>query len=204
MFDGQVQTEKGINLLYDDVVRHYHVIVNITGAMAKRYVCKACNNGCYMDVTHKCEQACSDCMSVPPCSFSNVRIPCESCNKIFRSRVCFDKHKTNKLRGKTVCEQKKNCAACDRLLRNKKHECNKPYCANCKQNMEIGHLCYLATLKKELPRSDVLFIFYDFETTQDTMVSDSATLHVPNVVCLQQFCTQCEMSTGKRGLRALW
>ena len=107
-FDGQVQTEKRINLLYDDVARHYHVIVNIKGAMAKRYDCKACNKGCYMDVTHKCVQECSDCMSVPPCSISHVRIPCESCNRPFRSRVCFDKHKTNKLRGKTVCEQMKN------------------------------------------------------------------------------------------------
>ena len=50
MFDAQVQTEKRINLLYDEVARHYHVIVNITGAMAKRYVCKACNKGC-SDVT---------------------------------------------------------------------------------------------------------------------------------------------------------
>jgi len=77
IFDGQVQTEKRINLLYDDVARHYRVIVNITGAVAKRYVCEACNKGCCSDVTHKCEQACSDCMSVPPCTFSHVRIPCE-------------------------------------------------------------------------------------------------------------------------------
>ena len=35
MFDGQVKTEKRLNLIYDDVARHYHVIVNITGAMAK-------------------------------------------------------------------------------------------------------------------------------------------------------------------------
>jgi hypothetical protein len=35
MFDGQVQTEKRINLLYDDVARHYHVIVNITGCDGK-------------------------------------------------------------------------------------------------------------------------------------------------------------------------
>jgi len=86
-FDGQVQTEKRINLLYDDVARHYHVIVNIKGAMAKRYDCKACNKGCYMDVTDKCEQACSACMSVPPCSFSHVRIPFVSCNRNFSSRV---------------------------------------------------------------------------------------------------------------------
>ena len=44
-FDGQVKSEKRINLLYDDVDRHYHVITNVTGAMARRYVCKACNKG---------------------------------------------------------------------------------------------------------------------------------------------------------------
>ena len=61
--------------------------------------------------------------------------------------------------------------------------------------MEIGHLRYMATLKNEIRRSDnVLFVFYDFETTQDTKVSDSATLQVPNLVCVQQFCTQCEIS----------
>ena len=52
----------------------------------------------------------------------------------------------------------------------------------------------MSPLKNELPRSDnVLFAFYGFETTQDTEISDSTTLHVPNLVCLQQFCTQCEM-----------
>jgi hypothetical protein len=42
VFDGQVQSEKRLNLLYDEGTRHYHVITNITGAMAKRYVCKEC------------------------------------------------------------------------------------------------------------------------------------------------------------------
>ena len=67
--------------------------------------------------------------------------------------------------GERLCEQKKNCAACGSLLTNKKkHECNKPYCANCKRDMECGHLCYMATIKNELPRSDdVLFVFYDLK-----------------------------------------
>jgi hypothetical protein len=39
---------------------------------------------------------------------------------------------------------------------------------------------------------DVLFVYYDFETTQDTKFTDTATLHVPSLVCLQQYCTQCE------------
>jgi hypothetical protein len=43
-------------------------------------------------------------------------------------------------------------------------------------------------LKNELPRSDnVLFVFYDFETTQDTKFSENATEHIPNLVCVQQF-----------------
>jgi hypothetical protein len=44
-----------------------------------------------------------------------------------------------------------------------------------------------------LPTSDmVLFVFFDFETTRDTEYSDSATVHVPNLVCLQQFCSRRE------------
>ena len=60
--------------------------------------------------------------------------------------------------------------------------------------MENGHLCYLKPLSNELPRSDnVLLVFYSFVTTQDTKVSDSATVHGPNLMCLQQFCSLCEM-----------
>jgi hypothetical protein len=51
-------------------------------------------------------------------------------------------------------------------------------------------------LKNELPSSDdVLFVFYEFESTQDSKISDSATVHIPNLVCLQQFCTLCEMQS---------
>jgi hypothetical protein len=44
-FDGQVESEKRINLVYDDEKRHYHVINSLTGALARRYVCKGCNKG---------------------------------------------------------------------------------------------------------------------------------------------------------------
>ena len=56
--------------------------------------------------------------------------------------------------------------------------------------MEIGNVCYMVTLMNEIPRSDnVLFVFCDFEATKDK-ISDWAILHVPNLVCVQQFCTQ--------------
>jgi len=63
-------------------------------------------------------------------------------------------------------------------------------------------------LSNELPSGDnVLFVFYDFETTQDTRISDSATVHVSNFVCLQQFRSLCEMQPnidvdcGRCGMR---
>jgi hypothetical protein len=60
MFEGQVESPETINLLYDDVERHYHVIVNITGVMAKMYVCKACKKRCRRDLTHMCDQTFND------------------------------------------------------------------------------------------------------------------------------------------------
>jgi hypothetical protein len=55
-------------------------------------------------------------MSVPPCPYDDVRIPCESCNRQFRIRACFDNHKTNKIGKKTVCEKKRYCAVCSKLI----------------------------------------------------------------------------------------
>jgi hypothetical protein len=49
-------------------------------------------------------------------------------------------------------------------------------------------------LKNELPCSDnVLFVFYDFETTQDTKFSENATEHIPKLVCVLKFCLVCEV-----------
>jgi len=152
--------------------------------MAKRYVCRACNIGCSHSVRHMCEQTCSDCMTCPPCAYVGVRIPCVECNRHFRSQSFYDNHKKQQIgadrKGKTVCEQKKSCGMCGAFITEKRHDCNKRWCDNCGVNKEIGHLCFMRPLLKKLPVSDtVLFVFYDFETTQDTKYSDSAT-----VLCL--------------------
>ncbi len=56
MFEGHVETSERLNLLYDEVTRHYHVIENLTAAMARGYVCEACGKYCRCDMTHTCDQ----------------------------------------------------------------------------------------------------------------------------------------------------
>jgi len=51
MYEGQVDSSKRLNLLYDEVETHYHETPNHTGAMAKKYVCKAYHKSCGRDVT---------------------------------------------------------------------------------------------------------------------------------------------------------
>jgi len=58
------------------------------------------------------------------------------------------------------------------------------------KNKEFGHRCYISPLSDKVPRSDkVIFVFYDFETTQDTKCTDTSFNHVPKPVCVRQFCT---------------
>jgi hypothetical protein len=99
--------QKRLNLLYDDVTRHYHEITNLSGFVAKRYVSTACNKDCEHGVTHVCDHTCSDCMTRPPCVSTGTRIRCVACNRHFRSASCFENHKKRMMGSrskKTVCE----------------------------------------------------------------------------------------------------
>jgi hypothetical protein len=117
MFDGQTDSQQRINLLYDDVTRHYHVINSLTGALMRNYVCTACNKGCKWGITHTCDQTCSDCMASPPCiQKQGVRIPCNDCNRTFRSQSCYDNHKAGSSTKKSLCEIKKLCSTCGRIV----------------------------------------------------------------------------------------
>ena len=87
MFEWRVESTERFNLLYDEITGHYHVIGNLTAAMARNYVCKACGKGCSRDVTHTCDQTCSCCMESQPCVATVVRIPCADCDIIFVTRT---------------------------------------------------------------------------------------------------------------------
>jgi hypothetical protein len=150
MYEGRVDAPKRINLLYDADEKYFHIITRLTGALVKQFVCEACGKGCRSDITHKCDQICSDCHQSPPCIAEDTRVPCNDCNRHFRSQKCFENHKTRpqsvkKAEKKSICEKIQLCAICNELnvcdWTVPKHECFKRYCADCRCNRETGHLC---------------------------------------------------------------
>jgi hypothetical protein len=166
MFDGQVATPQRINLLYDG--QHYHVITNKTAAMAKRYVCPECNKCCERDAQHRCDASCDACSAIRHCIPDNARVPFDECKRHLRNTTYFENHKRFKISGKAVCEAKKRCRE-RAVIEGKNQKCNKRYCSQCLKKRELGHQYYMSPLSDKTPRRDrVLYVFFDFETAQDT------------------------------------
>jgi len=58
MYQGHAESDKRINLLFDDVTCHYHVIASLTEAIAKPYVYDGSKKGKY-GVVRTYEHTCS-------------------------------------------------------------------------------------------------------------------------------------------------
>ena len=86
LFSKDVESIDRLNLLYDEDIRHYHMIGNLTAAMAKGYVCKACGKGCRCNVANTCDQICSSCLTSSPCVARGVRIPARTATDISGTR----------------------------------------------------------------------------------------------------------------------
>jgi len=80
------------------------------------------------------------------------------------------------------------------MLKRNKHERSKRYCEIYKQKREVGHLCYMRPLKDILPTNayKVLYVFYDFQTTQNKKYSVTAKAYVHKLLCVQRFCASCK------------
>jgi len=47
----------------------------------------------------------------------------------------------------------------------------------------------------------VIYVFYDFESTENTVYTEDAKLLVPNLICVQQFCSRCDDVEDGDGVR---
>ena len=105
--------------------------------MEKRYFCEGCNIGCKYGVVHAYDQTFSDSKVRPPCIYEGPRIPCDLYNRQFRSETCFDNHKKKTLgkkNKKSACEIRRCCGTCGAMITQNTNECNKRFCATCKEN----------------------------------------------------------------------
>ena len=100
-----------------------------------------------------------------------------------------------------MCKRKRCCTTCGWALTHGNHEGNTRFCGNCKEKKEIGHLCYIRPLRNALPPANgkVLYVFYDFETIQNTEYTDFDMLHVLNIVCVQYFSSRYEEGEDLEG-----
>jgi hypothetical protein len=64
IFSGNSVSAKKLYLLYDSDAGHYNVITDIKAAMAKRYICEACDT--LYDNAHRCDKTCSRCTASLP------------------------------------------------------------------------------------------------------------------------------------------
>ena len=144
LFSGNSLRAKELYLLYDPNNVHYNVITNINAAMAKRYICNACDTLKYY--THKCDKAYSLCTATPPCTKDQTNY-CSRCNRYFLSEKCFQNNLTLRLKSKLVCQWKHVRRKCSYLaIDDSKQECNKRFCIICNKKQPFGHFCYLVSL----------------------------------------------------------
>ena len=126
-FSGNSLSNMILYVIYDS--GHYNVITKLKAAMAKRYVCNACDK--LYDFTHKCDKACSLCTATPPCFKERAKY-CATCNRWFLSEKCFQNHLPNKVKGKLVCQLRKVCRNFSfSVTGDKKHKCFKRFCNYC-------------------------------------------------------------------------
>ena len=161
---------------------HYDVITSMPGFLGNSYFCHNCKRSYDHATDHLCPNMCKSCRSLN-CTVKDPR-ECIQCNRMFKSKECYDRHKEPIGDGKSVCEAIKKCKKCGkslsvRHLDPEKHVCGKK-CSTCGVivNGEDTHNCYIQKPKKkdeeESQYSELLF--FDYECTQE-----EKGIHKPNL-----------------------
>src|SRR5438093_12952307 len=181
---------KTIDLLYDEDVQHFDLIRSVTGFFNVSYYCRECDVASNDRFKHTCLRGCSRCGFVntskdKECKRQlnevNIEKHCSDCNRWFYNPDCYANHTKN-----TTCSKVKRCQDCKALVdmkwrqrkSRKNHNCGEKYCSICKDYFVSAHLCYMTKPKEqvnskyETKDKPLMYLFYDFEATQETEVSD--------------------------------
>lgn len=189
--------DRKINIMLHD--NHYNVMRSVSACFAVSYICPDCYTKALSVSVHKCKYACSFCEHRPkcnPCSDDDM-ITCDECYRDFLGDQCFINHLMPKGKAKlNVCDIRKKCPICHvGYQRNSEHFCGIHYCKICEKYVTNTHQCHMPVYKtKRRDDQNTLLVFYDFETQQNTPLSESEPhkfKHVPNLCVLQTACSTC-------------
>ena len=177
--------------LYKDK-NHFDVITSMPAFLCKNYYCHTCKKAYKKRDCHKCPSKCLACFKYMSNCLDNQKniIFCKDCNRTFYGIECFNEHKRNRSQkeGKidTVCDSVRKCNKCKRNIKESfaEHICGNSICSNCGEYCNMKeHKCYMKTKQCKgglctgcdgdkkcysCKTYTEKYIFYDFETTQDT------------------------------------
>ena len=135
-----------------------------------------------------------------PCrSDGTEMIESVDCGRKFFGHSCFVNHKSAgsyKKNNRKVCYVVRLCENCLKKV-NTQHgqrECSISFCKQCSKRGAFNNACFMQPVgggKNLKAEKNFLYIFYDFETRQDTPYGENARIHVPNLFVAHQVCTDC-------------
>ena len=86
---------------------HYDVITTMPGFLSSSYFCHKCRKSYSNKYAHLCDEMCGSCGSYD--CVANGSVECHQCNRTFKSKACYDRHKEPVGGARPVCESIKKC-----------------------------------------------------------------------------------------------
>ena len=131
---------------------HYDVITKMPGFFARTYYCHECKKAYNNLETRLCPNTCKCCGSRPICPELSW-MPCNNCDRMFKSQQCCDQHKEPRGEARSVCQGWVKCTQCKKAVRRccaapEKHDCGKNKCGICGKFVKLeGHYCFIFNFK---------------------------------------------------------
>ena len=170
---------------------HYYAVTSLSAWFGRSCYCVDCEVGYNTRSKHECKTSrkCHFCTETN-CLFSpSFTRCCNKCFGAFRNSTCFNNHRNN-----GVCTRASTCSTCGRWFNSKvpDHECNVQYCSYCSKRVKPDHCCFV-DVKEPTEIKSWKYIFYDFESTQNTIDNDTGRyVHVVNYCVAMSVCHRCE------------
>ena len=117
------------------------------GFLSRHYFCHTCRRTYTNKLKHLCPTMCKSCRTYD--CVAKDPVECNECNRWFKSKACYDRHKEPVGGARSVCEGIRKCEKCGKAMevRNltpKGHICGKK-CSTCGVilNEKDEHKCHL-------------------------------------------------------------